>query len=841
MRSSHFLLPILLSAAFTAHAQPAPPDVSRWSLPEYKPEFFQGKSAAGQEAFEFWLQSASFRDNVRNEKPQRSLLENLLSGDAKLVASANREIAGTCRRALADMPKFRLKGARSIHLLIILHLRASHTLTPETKALLEQTVRESDVSHIDNNFDNWIEIPGANGVNVHGHLTPLLLAPEVVPNERARRLGYWGMRRELDHLNTTGDVGEFNLMENHFNGITDWEMIKLYTSDLHLRRMATMIAERAWINRYLTWSAATERNTGPGSRMAPSQWLGADSERFLFAMTTDKPIWLNMFFPWDGDGALKFRSVWPLNQAQAMVPDLPPYLQSLAWNKSLPNELQANLTYLPHENYPKLPDVVDGDPLAPKKYVNYQTTDYALGSSTASWVVNTCYVAAAAFWNNSRNPSAPLGSPERFCALYPHYVVNGMSFLDDGDLYFQSKPNEPLTDNRGGPSGPWLREFIEFGRLATLQHKNTFISSYTSKPGTHRDLLVKDKVKRASAGMFLMRWTEGTEGLFINRKPVTSLPAELAPGDWWFIEDGNVYAAVRPLEATKLGGPCKTILEKRTRHVVLYQDNFVGESIEGISDKDWVQARSGFVVEMGDEKEYGSFKEFQDRILESKVTVDKVDGYQRDVAYERKGRSLDMSWHCYQEEYARRNIDGQEDPWVKHLSSPEFAITESGEVKVPDATLTTTAGKTAWLLSSPPSKTWVGYQPNAEEEHPVKLVTPAGTISATKFPFGKIIVSQKDDKTLLCQIDATYRPFFSQTARAPLFQARGTLPSEIIVTPKEPGVNVKAILNGRPILIEKRKDGTVAINPYRDTKAVQEDAGFMPQPDVASEGADKDE
>src|SRR5205085_1447306 len=146
------------------------------------------------------------------------------------------------------------------------------------------------------------------------------------------------------HMNTTGDVGEYNLLEGHFNGATDWDMIKLYVRDPHLRRIASLIAERVWINRYLTWSAPLERNTGPGSRMAPAQWLGSDSERFLFATTTPKPIWLNLFFPFDGDGVLKFRSNWPLTQAEAAIPQLPDYLQDLAWKKSLPQEMQASLT-----------------------------------------------------------------------------------------------------------------------------------------------------------------------------------------------------------------------------------------------------------------------------------------------------------------------------------------------------------------------------------------------------------------------------------------------------------------------------------------------------------------
>ena len=149
-------------------------------------------------------------------------------------------------------------------------------------------------------------------------------------------------------------------------------------------------------------------------------------------------------------------------------------------------------------------------------------------------------------------------------------------------------------------------------RVGTLQDRNTLLMTYAGRPGMHRAKFVKDKVHRASAAMFLFRWTDGTDGLFVNRELVRNLPRELAPGDWWFIEDGDVYAAVRPLEATRLRGG-KTMLEKRTRHVVLYQDNVAANNITGIADADWIKARSGFVVEMGDKSEFDPLPRFRTR------------------------------------------------------------------------------------------------------------------------------------------------------------------------------------------------------------------------------------
>jgi len=808
-------------------AEPLKPDrydVSQWIQPENPDDLLKGRAACGANALTFWMQSTDYRS--RHDKPgmSRTQFERLWSGDASEIAKVNAEILADCRKALDDIVAFRKKGARTAWLWIIFALRAHDQLTPETHHAIEEVLREMDLTHPDSGFVQWLETAGGNGANVHGHLTSLALGPELIQDDRARATAYWGFRRELDHMNVTGDVEEFNLLESHWTGAIDWEIMKRYLSDPHLRRMARLIAERVWINRFLTWSSAVERNTGPGSRMAPSEWLGCDNERFLFATGLEKPIWLNLFVPWGVWDSRAYHATWPATETTAIVPDLPSYLQDLAWRKGFPNELQCALTHIPPANYPHLDGVADGDVARPMKYVNYQTESYTLGSATASWGVNTCNVQMCAFWNNSRATTAPLGSPERFCVLYPHYVVNGMSFLDKGDIYFDKskKPGQPLADDKGGPRGPWMREFIEFGRMGVVQDRDTLIASYTPKPGTHYANLVKSKVQRASAAMFLMRWTDCTDGLFVNRQPVKQLPVELKPGDWWFIEDGDVYAAVRPLETTRLRGG-KTILEKRTHQIVLYEDNVAGENIEGISDEEWLKARSGFVVEMGSKAEHGSFEYFQAQILAGHITADDADGFTRHVAYERGDRRLEMRWHCYAEEYATRKIDGHDDSWVRFLKSPEFAVNDSGRLAVKDATLHTTVGQTMWLLACAPSQTWVAYQPNAEQELPVDLATPAGHLTAARFPFGKLVLKENSDHTVLVEIDASYRPFFGSNSRLERAQRTGGVPSEILLDSSAP--KVQAQINGIDYQPRREpRDGkdVWVLNPYGHSKPLLE-------------------
>ena len=115
---------------------------------------------------------------------------------------------------------------------------------------------------------------------------------------------------------------------------------------------------------------------------------------------------------------------------------------------------------------------------------------------------------------------------------------------------------------------------------------------------------------------------------------------------------------------------------------------------------------------------------------------------------------LPLSRHAYTEEYATRKINGRDDPWPQFLQSPEFAVHDSGRVAVKDATLTTTPGKTAWLLSCDLSRTWITYQPNADATLPLTLECPAGRVTSERFPLGKLLIATQSDGSLLLDPDA---------------------------------------------------------------------------------------
>jgi len=425
-------------------------------------EYFDGTVACGWDALCFWMRDEIYRGNIGQlDNLQKTRFERLLLGEPEDVRKINREIIEYCQRTQGVIevawqdPNRRHPAAEVVNYqtelipLAIIALRVPDRPTPETHAAIKDVLLAFRPAKPDVVPAMYMHAPGYNGANAHDYLGMLAMSLEVTGDPEIRDATYWGLRRELENLSLSGDMQEFNLLESHWCSSMDYEPMKHFLTDPEMARMARMISERIWLNRFLTWSAVVERNTGPGSRTAPGAWLGCSGDRLLFATGLEKPIWLNVNFQWGPWNRRQMGGRWPLNDVEAMVPQLPSYLQDVAWRKQLPHELQCSVQLIPWmERYPKLNGISSARPepvLA--KYVNYQTERYALGSITHAWDASACMVYMSAWWNDNRcKIEAPLGSPQHFCVLYPHYVFNGASFLDRVEMYFENNPNEPARD-----------------------------------------------------------------------------------------------------------------------------------------------------------------------------------------------------------------------------------------------------------------------------------------------------------------------------------------------------------------------------------------------------------
>ncbi len=145
-----------------------------------------------------------------------------MSSDPQQVARVNSESQAECRRALANIPAWCKKHPhdRQPSFWMLTALRAPDRVTPETHRIICQTLQALDLGGPECGYIGWMHTNGANGANVHGYLTPLVLA--LIADVKVRDAGERALRAELAHMNATGDVGEFNLLESHSTRPTSW-------------------------------------------------------------------------------------------------------------------------------------------------------------------------------------------------------------------------------------------------------------------------------------------------------------------------------------------------------------------------------------------------------------------------------------------------------------------------------------------------------------------------------------------------------------------------------------------------------------------------------------------
>lgn len=158
---------------------------------------------------------------------------------------------------------------------------------------------------------------------------------------------------------------------------------------------------------------------------------------------------------------------------------------------------------------------------------------------------------------------------------------------------------------------------------------------------------------QCSAALFNYEEPGPTWEIFIDDEKVTSLPAQAKFGQVISIRDGVSYIALRPLPTTDLGRDNEITLEAGQPQTQAYHEqtniqpallvhaNFYrrktpipADSLAKLKD-----ATSGFVVEMGDEKEFGSFENFRTHVRKGRVGVEG-----NALTYTNGGDTLAATW-----------------------------------------------------------------------------------------------------------------------------------------------------------------------------------------------------
>ena len=162
---------------------------------------------------------------------------------------------------------------------------------------------------------------------------------------------------------------------------------------------------------------------------------------------------------------------------------------------------------------------------------------------------------------------------------------------------------------------------------------------------------------QCSAALFNYDKPAPTWKIYIEDKKVASLPATAKYGQVITIHDGVSYLALRPLPTDDLGRDAEITLEAGRPQTQAYHEqtniqpalfvhaNFYRRAAALPADAlaRLAGATSGFVVEMADQKEYGSFEKFQTQVRQARLAA----GAKGAITYQTGQDALAADWDSF--------------------------------------------------------------------------------------------------------------------------------------------------------------------------------------------------
>ncbi len=164
------------------------------------------------------------------------------------------------------------------------------------------------------------------------------------------------------------------------------------------------------------------------------------------------------------------------------------------------------------------------------------------------------------------------------------------------------------------------------------------------------------KSVQCSAALFNYEQPKASWEIFVDDTKIEAIPATAKFGQVITIHDGVSYVAIRPLPTDDLGRDAEISLvagepqtqayheQTNIRPALLVNANFYRK--DAAMPKDALDklkdASSGFVVEFGDEKEYGGFEKFRKQMAAAKLA-----GGKGTVSYESGKDKMEASWDSF--------------------------------------------------------------------------------------------------------------------------------------------------------------------------------------------------
>ena len=400
------------------------------------------------------------------------------------------------------------------------------------------------------------------------------------------------------------------------------------------------------------------------------------------------------------------------------------------------------------------------------------STDYVRGGVLNEPIYNVTYMGRSYALASA---NSEMGYEWPVLALWKRTAGDVQALYDVGIMFPWGYANGKLMNRVHHGAGPMDEVGLKVNPLAAvLQHRNKMI--YVMRPPERAFLAdtVKEGLRSLSSRILIYAWgAPEVRELWVNDARVDGYPASLRHGDVITIHEGESYVGLIPLPATDLGRTQQVGV--RFEHPVLSLDSYLLDGEEALPDTEetWralADATAGWIIELGDAREHGSFDAFRAHIRAARLTVRwEAPARTLHVAY-RSGRdTLEMgvntacqrassatqrpvteSWAPVppSQLLAYQRVNGRW-PWPDRgidLDCPLGQMGKAARLEKGGAVLSTAEGQMALLKVEPLSGTYVGINPFIDPT-PFELRTPEGVVVRSEGPLGlaRITVCPRED------------------------------------------------------------------------------------------------
>lgn len=357
-----------------------------------------------------------------------------------------------------------------------------------------------------------------------------------------------------------------------------------------------------------------------------------------------------------------------------------------------------------------------------------------------------------------------------------------------GTLTMRYNINQPRVAQTSGGGMPYV------GEMATFQHRNRAI--VLAKPRRERERTLgfagDEGVKKLYTTVALWNFREEPGwDIYIDGEPIGELPVHLRAGQVITIRDGNAYVGIIPLPATDLGRDAEVVIEPGIPEDVGAQQRGVqiapllminsynlkqdapiapeGDHWERITQ----ESTGGFVIELGDVEEHGTFEAFQRHMLANQIETEwEADARILHVKYRSGEDLMEMGYGTdytavphfpvepgqHRRALPYRRING-EDPYPRAGIERDTTLTQqgtTGRLEKNGAVLEMDEGRKGYLQTELVGGSYGGYNPFPDLT-PFKFTVPGSIEILADGMLGMARVAVQPANAILW-VDNAYKP-----------------------------------------------------------------------------------